>query len=122
MARGRHRRRAGLPWNGNGFRKRADAVIKGEGNLGWSLVALGRGLFAAGAYSGSSDKVSLSGTVRVYGDGGAPQKMATLEGNDAMDRFGYALAQGIWTMTGTPTALLVPPALTRSCLPSRQQN
>lgn len=68
-------------------------MIKGEGNLGLSLVTLGRGLFAAGAYSGSGDNGSLSGTVSVYGDDGVPQKMATLEGNDAMDRFGHALAQ-----------------------------
>jgi len=79
---------------GNGFRKRPDAVIKGEGNLGWSLVSLGGDLFAAGAYSGSGDNVSLSGTVSVYGGDGVPQKRVTLEGDDAMDRFGYALAAG----------------------------
>ena len=74
--------------------------MEGDGNLGWSLVSLGdvngdgKGVFAAGAYSGSGENVSLSGTVTVYKGGGAPQKITTLEGENAMDKFGYALAAG----------------------------
>jgi hypothetical protein len=85
---------------GKGFPKRSGAVMVGDGNLGWSLVSLGdvngdgRGWFAADAHSGSGDNVSLSGTVTVFRGGDVPQKIVTLEGDDAMDRFGYALAAG----------------------------
>jgi len=76
------------------------AVLRGNGNLGWSLVALGdvdgdgKEDFAAGAYSGSGENVSLSGTVVVYKGGPEPLKLTVLEGENAMDRFGYALASG----------------------------
>lgn len=76
------------------------AVLRENGNLGWSLVALGdvdgdgKEDFAAGAYSGSGEYASLSGTVVVYRGGSEPLKVAVLEGENAMDRFGYALASG----------------------------
>lgn len=76
------------------------AVLRENGNLGWSLVALGdvdgdeKEDFAAGAYSGSGEHVSLSGTVVVYRGGSEPLQMAVLEGENAMDKFGYALASG----------------------------
>ncbi len=75
-------------------------VLKGNGNLGWSLVAMGdvdgdgKEVFAAGAYSGSGENVSLSGTVAVYKGDREPRRVAVLEGENAMDRFGYALASG----------------------------
>lgn len=76
------------------------AVLRENGNLGWSLAALGdvdgdgKEDFTAGAYSGSGEDVSLSGTVVVYKGSPEPLKVAVLEGENAMDRFGYALASG----------------------------
>ena len=82
------------------FYNNVAAILKGTGNLGWSLVALGdidgdgKEDFAAGAYSGSGDNVSLCGTVVVYKGDRQPRKVAVLEGDNAMDKFGYALASG----------------------------
>ena len=76
------------------------AVLRENGNLGWSLVAMGdvdsdgKEDFAAGAYSGSGKNASLCGTVIVYKGGDEPQKQTVLEGENAMDKFGYALASG----------------------------
>ncbi len=76
------------------------AVLRESGNLGWSLVALGdidgdgKEDFAAGAYSGSGEQASLSGTVVVYKGAHEPLQMAVLEGENAMDKFAYALASG----------------------------
>ena len=98
-----------------GFRKRPSAVLRGDGNLGWSLVALGdmdgdgKGDFAAGAYSGSGENVSLSGTVAVYKGGRKPQKVAVLEGDNAMDKFGYALASGDLNNDGSPDLIVGAP-------------
>ena len=82
------------------FYNNVAAILKGTGNLGWSLVALGdidgdgKEDFAAGAYSGSGDNVSLCGTVVVYKGDRQPRKVAVLEGDNAMDKFGYALSSG----------------------------
>jgi hypothetical protein len=79
------------------FPSRPSAVIEGNGTLGWSLAALGdvngdgKGDFAAGAVNGDGEKVSLSGTVTIYRSGEKPQ---ILEGENALDRFGYVLASG----------------------------
>jgi len=77
------------------------AVMEGGGNLGWSLAALGdingdgKEDFAAGAFSGSNDEVSLAGTVTIYhGKRGKPLSAAVLAGEQALDKFGYALAAG----------------------------
>jgi hypothetical protein len=73
---------------------------EGDGNLGWSLVSLGdtdgdgKADFAAGAISGSSEEVSLAGTVTVYLGGDGPRKKSLLSGENALDKFGYALAAG----------------------------
>jgi len=86
--------------NRKGFAIGHSAVIKGDGNLGWSLVSLGgvngngKDWFAAGAHSGSGENVSLSGTVTVYRGGNPVQEVTTLEGENAMDKFGFALAAG----------------------------
>jgi hypothetical protein len=83
-----------------GFRTQPSVVLKGEGNLGWSLVDLGdldhngKSYFAAGAVSGTGKDSSLSGTVTIYKGGNRPQKTVTLEGENAFDRFGYSLASG----------------------------
>jgi len=82
------------------FSNSASAVVRGTGNLGWSLTTLGdvdgdgQDDFAAGAYSGSGERSSLSGTVTVYKGGAEPRQLVVLEGEDAFDKFGYALASG----------------------------
>ncbi len=82
------------------FRHKPVEVLRGEGNLGWSLAALGdvagdgKQWFAAGAHSGSGEKASLCGTVSVYRGGRKPIRKVLLEGDNAMDKFGYCLAAG----------------------------
>jgi hypothetical protein len=86
--------------NSQGFPSRPSTLVEGEGNLGWSLTALGdidgdgKGEFAAGAFSGSAEDVSLSGTVTVFQGGDKPSKLTILSGENALDKFGYALACG----------------------------
>ena len=87
------------PNPGDGLRGPAE-VLKGDGNLGWSLVALGRQWFAAGAHSGSGEKSSLCGTVSVYQWEDKPVEKVVLEGENAMDKFGYALAAGDFNADG----------------------
>ncbi len=83
-----------------GFHKKPSAILRGDGNLGWSLVSLGdvngddREDFAAGAHSGNGEYSSLAGTVTIYYGGDKPQKAFVLEGEHAMDKFGFALAAG----------------------------
>jgi hypothetical protein len=84
-----------------GVRKDPVAIIEGNGNLGWSLVALGditgdgKEDFAAGAFSGGNTEVSLAGTVTIYhARNGKPRSAAVLAGENALDKFGYALAAG----------------------------
>ncbi len=83
-----------------GFSAKPTRIIRDDGNFGWSLAGLGNnssggnGLFAVGAYSGSGENVSLSGTVTVYQGGKNSQKALVLEGDNAMDKFGYAVASG----------------------------
>ena len=82
------------------FFNNASTILRGDGNLGWSLTVLGdidgdgNEDFAAGAHSGSGENVSLSGTVVVYKGGVEPSRLVVLEGENAMDKFGYALASG----------------------------
>ena len=86
--------------NPKGFSEGRSTFIKGEGNLGWSLVALGdmdgdgKGYFAASAVNGSGDNASLSGTVIVYKGGHKPREVIVLEGENALDRFGFTMASG----------------------------
>ncbi|RJR38311.1 MAG: hypothetical protein C4567_12855 [Deltaproteobacteria bacterium] len=100
-----HRNRVGalIVYRSNvrGVRKAPVTVKEGDGNLGWSLAALGdingdgKEDFAAGAFSGSNDEVSLAGTVTVFhGNKGKPRSAAVLAGEMALDKFGYALAAG----------------------------
>lgn len=78
-----------------GFAAHPSALVEGEGNLGWSLAPLGPGSFAAGAFSGSGDKASLAGTVAIYrAKHGKVVQRALLEGERALDKFGYALVSG----------------------------
>ena len=83
-----------------GFHKKPSAILRGDGNLGWSLVSLGdvngddKEDFAAGAHSGNGEYSSLAGTVTIYYGGDKPQKAFVLEGEHAMDKFGFALAAG----------------------------
>jgi len=98
-----------------GFSKHPRTISGGDGNFGWSLVSLGdvdgrgKGWFAAGAHSGSGENVSLSGTVTIYRGGKVPHKFATLEGDDALDRFGYALASGDLNNDGSPDLIVGAP-------------
>ena len=83
-----------------GFPPRPSLLLAGDGNLGWSLVSLGKMerdgkyYFAAGAFSGSGPEVSLAGTVTIFEASQNPRQVRVLEGERAMDKFGYALASG----------------------------
>lgn len=86
--------------NKNGFYKKPAVILNGDGNLGWSLVSLGdlndddKEDFAAGACSGSGKYSSLAGTVNIYMGGKNPKKISVLEGEHALDKFGYSIASG----------------------------
>jgi hypothetical protein len=95
--------------------RRPSFILEGEGNLGWSLVSLGKmngegkNYFAAGGFSGTGSKASLSGTVTIYKMSLNPEKVAVLEGEDALDKFGYALAAGDVNGDGAPDLIVGAP-------------
>ena len=97
------------------FARRPSFLLKGDGNLGWSLVSLGKmngegkNYFAAGAFNGSGSKASLCGTVTIYKMSDNPQKVGVLEGEDALDKFGYALAAGDVNGDGVPDLIVGAP-------------
>lgn len=101
--------------NSRGFPARPSTLLGGDGNLGWSLVALGnvdgdgKSYFAAGAFSGSAEDVSLSGTVTIFKGGDKPWKVTVLSGENAMDKFGYALASGDLNGDGYPDLIVGAP-------------
>lgn len=83
-----------------GFLRRPSYIMEADGNFGWSLVSLGevagigKGVFAVGAFSGSGENTSLSGTVNIYQGGDVPRLITRLAGEVAMDKFGYTLSSG----------------------------
>jgi hypothetical protein len=98
-----------------GFHKKPSAILRGDGNLGWSLVALGdlnddgREDFAAGAYSDNGEYSSLAGTVTIYYGGKKPRKVSVLEGEHALDKYGYSLASGNFNDDGNPDLVVGAP-------------
>ncbi len=101
--------------NPHGFAEGRSTFVKGEGNLGWSLVGLGdmdtdgKSYFAASAVNGSGKDASLAGTVMVYKGGHKPRKVIILEGENALDRFGYAMASGDLNGDGKPDLIVGAP-------------
>jgi len=101
--------------NDSGIMKGAGALLSGGGNLGWSLISLGdingdgNAWLAAGAHSGSGENVSLSGTVSIFRGGGIPLKVVSLEGENAMDKFGFALTAGDLNADGIPDLIVGAP-------------
>jgi hypothetical protein len=98
-----------------GFHKKPSVILRGDGNLGWSLVALGdlnddgREDFAAGAYSDNGEYSSLAGTVTIYYGGKKPRKVSVLEGEHALDKYGYSLASGNFNDDGNPDLVVGAP-------------
>jgi hypothetical protein len=98
-----------------GFPRRPSLLLEGNGNLGWSLVSLGKvnpggkNHFAAGAFNGSGSKASLAGTVTIYEMDHNPRKVCVLEGESALDKFGYALATGDVNGDGFPDLIVGAP-------------
>ena len=98
-----------------GFHKKPSAILRGGGNLGWSLVALGdlnddgREDFAAGAYSDNGEYSSLAGTVTIYYGGNKPHKVSVLEGEHALDKYGYSLSSGDLNDDGDPDLIVGAP-------------
>ena len=104
---------AGTP---KGLASRPAVFWGGDGNLGWSLAALGnlygkgRAAFAASAFSGSSGSGSRTGTVTIYQImGNKLQKLTVLSGENAMDKFGYSLAVGDLNGDGSPDLIVGAP-------------
>ena len=69
----------------------------------------GRQDFAAGAYSGSGVYSSLAGTVTIYYGGQKPRKVSVLEGEHALDKFGYSLSSGDLDDDGNPDLVVGAP-------------
>jgi hypothetical protein len=97
------------------LQNRSPILLAGEGNLGGSLVVLGdldgdgKRYFAAGAVNGTGADASLCGTVTIYKGGSTPRKAAVLEGENALDRFGFALASGDLDGNGSPDLIVSAP-------------
>lgn len=103
---------AGSP---NGFASQPTLQLTGDDNFGFDFVRLsdvdgdGKDDFAISALHGNGDTVSLSGAVTIYRGGSNGEVVSKIAGDNALDKFGYALRAGDLNGDGVPELIIGAP-------------